>query len=79
VHAYNPSTQRLREEDHKFKASLDYIVRPCHLYIRICIHTYLHACIYVCVYICMYIYIHKLFKRYLYNKPLKANSIILFL
>jgi hypothetical protein len=29
VHNYNPALRRLRQEDHKFKASMGYIVRPC--------------------------------------------------
>jgi hypothetical protein len=28
VHAYNLSTWRLRQEDHEFKASLNYIADP---------------------------------------------------
>jgi hypothetical protein len=29
VHAYNPALRRLRQEDYKIKASLDYIARTC--------------------------------------------------
>lgn len=28
VHAHNPSTQRLRLEDHEFDAKVSYIIRP---------------------------------------------------
>jgi hypothetical protein len=30
VDVYNPSTQRIRQDDHKFKANLSYTMRPCH-------------------------------------------------
>jgi hypothetical protein len=29
LYTCNPSTKRLRQEDHKFKASLGYMVKPC--------------------------------------------------
>jgi hypothetical protein len=29
VYFYNPSTWKLRQEDHEFEVFLDYIVRPC--------------------------------------------------
>jgi hypothetical protein len=29
VHAYNPSTQRLEQENHKSEISLGYIAQPC--------------------------------------------------
>jgi hypothetical protein len=29
IHGCNPALRRLRQEDYKFKASLDYIARPC--------------------------------------------------
>lgn len=29
VHTYNPTILEERQEDHKFRAKLDYIARPC--------------------------------------------------
>jgi hypothetical protein len=44
-----PAHRRLRQEDHEFKVSLDYIVRPCLKKTKISKRIHFVLCKYLCV------------------------------